>query len=51
MFVIPDNAVVMFPCPKNVEFSSLPGKMLATFMEIFPLANVVLVTESPSIEN
>ena len=51
MLLIPDNVMLMFPSPINVEFSSLPGRMLATFMEIFPVANIDLVSEMPSTEN
>ena len=51
MLVIPDNVIFMFPSPLNVEFSSLLGKLLATFMEIFPVADMDLVARMPPFEN
>ena len=51
MLVIPDNVIFMFPNPLKVEFPSLLGKLLATFMEIFPVADMDLVARIPSFEN
>ena len=51
MLLIPVNVMLIVPCPMNAEFSSLPGKLLVTFMEIFPVADMDLVSEMPSTEN